>query len=104
MVNISLQLKVEKKASKNPNKDEISFEKFFIESTLKLLLSIFLHSIYVSSYRGCATSIKKNPNDIRGHSTTTWTEFCHFDPTPLRGQKETFLTAKIKTIHYVKAV
>ena len=21
----------------------------------------------------------------RGHSTTTWTEFCHFDPPPLRG-------------------
>ena len=47
---------------------------------------------------------------LRGHSTTTWTEFCHFlTPTPLggqflypeRGQKQTFFDPSSHLVHVV---
>jgi hypothetical protein len=65
--------------------------------TMRLLESVSLQPVT----QRCSARVRKEwVRFIRGHSTTMWTEFCHF-LTPLlcgqflypeRGQKQTFLT------------
>ena len=60
-----------------------------------LLLTVQFFQIYYNkwckmfallSLQYCRYKFFKKSIKVRGHSTTTWTEFCHFLTPPLRGQ------------------